>query len=208
MRRLKDENGNEVAGEQMKNFITNQYIQLFMSQVGNHIDEVLNCVDPSVTQHMNEALLEPFTGEEIWDALESIGDLKAPGADGMPSIFYKKFWALVGERVKQEVLAVLNGGPMPEGWNDTIVVLIPKNNSPQMLKDFRPISLCNVLYKLISKVLANRLKKILPNIISPTQSAFVPGRLITDNVLLAYELIHYIHSRRKGKEGLRLLNWT
>ena len=169
-------------------------MQLFMSHVGNQVDEVLNCVDSRVTQNMNEVLLEPFTGEEIWDALESIGDLKAPGADGMPSIFYKKFWALVGERVKQEVLAVLNGGPMPEGWNDTIVVLIPKNNSPQMLKDLRPISLCNVLYKLISKVLANRLKKILPNIISPTQSAFVPGRLITDNVLLAYELIHYIYS--------------
>jgi hypothetical protein len=77
----------------------------------------------------------------------------------MPSIFYKKFWSVIGDQVKKEVLAVLNGGPIPEGWNDTIIVLIPKTNTPQMLKDLRPISLCNVLYKLISKVLANRLKK-------------------------------------------------
>lgn len=120
-----------------------------MSCAGTQYDEVLDCVHHRVTQDMNEALLQPFTGDEIWTALDNIGDLKAPGADGMPSIFYKKFWSLVGERVKQEVLAVLNGGPMPEGWNDTIIVLIPKTTTPQMLKDLRPISLCNVLYKLI-----------------------------------------------------------
>jgi hypothetical protein len=109
--------------------------------------------------------------------------LKAHGADGMPSIFYKKFWSLIRERVKQEVLDVLNGGQMTEGWNDIIIVLILKDNFLKKIKDLRPISLCNVLYKSISKVLANRLKKLLIYIISSSQSAFVPGRLITDNCL-------------------------
>jgi len=202
IQKLIDDGGGTVEGRNLKQFIANQYQNLFLSYAGGYELGVLKCVQERVTSEMNEALLAPFSGEEVRTALETIGDLKAPGADGMPAIFYKRFWHLIGEKVKKEVLDVLNGGEMPQGWNDTVIVLIPKVKHPDRLKDLRPISLCNVLYKLISKVLANRLKRILPDIISPSQSAFVPGRMITDNILLAYELTHHLKNKRKGTGSL------
>jgi hypothetical protein len=135
-------------------------------------------------------------------ALDSIGDLKAPGPDGMPAVFYKKFWHVVGPKVHEEVLSVLNGGSMPVGWNVTTIMLIPKLKEPESISQFRPISLCNILYKLISKVLANRLKLVVPDIISQTQSTFVSGRMITNNVLLAYEITHMMHNKKGVRDGL------
>jgi hypothetical protein len=198
---LKGDSGEVVAGAKLKPFIADHYKNLFSSCAGQRTEEVLSCVERRVSRLMNEILLETFTGEDVEEALRSIGDLKAPGLDGIPSVFYKRFWSLVGNQVKKEVLVVLNRGPMPQGWNDTIIVLIPKVKNLNKLKYLHPISLCNVLYKLIFKVLANRLKKILTHIISPSQSAFVPGRLITDNVLLAYEMAHYLRNKRRGKIG-------
>lgn len=148
------------------------FMNLF--QAGANVDngELLEAVPRCVTQEMNEALLKPFTVEEVKHALDSIGDLKAPGPDGMPSVFYKNFWDIVGDKITNEVMEFLNGGMMSEGWNDTTIVLIPKVKEPDKVTDLRPISLCNVLYKIISKVLAQWLKGILPEIISPNQSAF------------------------------------
>jgi hypothetical protein len=79
---------------------------------------------------------------------------------------------------------------MPEEVNETEIVLILKKNDPEVLKDFCPISLCNVIFKVVSKCLVNRLRPTLQDIISPSQSAFIPGLLITDNALMAFEYIH------------------
>jgi hypothetical protein len=171
IKKLKGDDGVVVEGEEgLKALISNNFSSLFTPMAGADIQRVLEWVMPRVTSEMNDFLASEYSEEEVKKALDDMGDLKAPGADGMPAIFYKKFWGTVGETVVKEVLQVLRGGSIPEGWNETIVVLIPKVQNPDRLKDLRPISLCNVVYKLISKVIANRLKMILGELISPNQS--------------------------------------
>jgi hypothetical protein len=108
--------------------------------------------------------------------------------------FLQRNWGLFRDEVVRAVQVFFSTGLMPVKVNDTAIVMIPKKNDPEELKDYRPIGLCNVVYKVVSKCLVNRLRPFLHDIISPTQSAFVPGRLITDNALVAFECIHAIQS--------------
>lgn len=198
---LLDDNGNIVEGDSLAILINDYFSGLFTSEVNAANEEVLDKVKPRVTPAMNDHLLAPFTSEEVRKALFDIGDLKAPGPDGLHAAFYKRFWVMLEEDLVKEVLEAVNTVVIPEGWNDTVIVLIPKVDKPEKLSRFQPISLCNVVYKVISKMLAKRLKGILPEVIGEAQSAFVPGRLITDNVLVAYESVHRI-KRKKGNHGL------
>lgn len=110
---------------------------------------------------MNEELMRPFDKNEVTKALFDLNPNKAPGPDGFPAFFFQKEWDLVQNEVINTVLGVLNGGEPLDDWNNTIITLIPKVKSPLTVKDYRPISLCNVLYKIIARAITNRLKSIL-----------------------------------------------
>lgn len=132
--------------------------------------------------------------------------LSSLGPDGFLAHFYQSNWEVLEKEVCRFVLHVLNIGGSLKGVNDTFITLIPKLQEPKKVGDFRPISLCNVIRKVIDKVLVNRLKVVLPDVISLNQSAFVPSRLIIDNILIAYETLHIMNTRLQGKEATWHLN--
>ena len=107
----------------------------------------------------------------------------------------------MGIDVHQAVLSSLNSSSILKSINHTFITLIPKVNNPERVSNFQPISLCNMIYKIVSKVIANRLKPMLHSIISDTQSAFIANRLITDNILIAFESLHHMKNNCIGKKG-------
>lgn len=113
---------------------------------------VADLLEPAITDQMNEELCKPYTAEEISNALFQIGPLKAPGPDGYPARFFQRNWTLLRDDVICAVQEFFQTGVMPEGVNETRIVLVPKVTQAETLKDFRPISLCNVIYMGYAKV--------------------------------------------------------
>ncbi|KAL2224389.1 UNVERIFIED_CONTAM: hypothetical protein Sindi_3015200 [Sesamum indicum] len=135
--------------------------------------------------------LRPWVRHLLTDVKQAVFDItedKAPGPDGYSSGFFKAAWPIVGQEVTSAVLDFFNTGRLLKQINTTLLALIPKVHTPMTVGDFRPISCCNVLYKIIAKLLVQWLSVILDKLISPCQAAFVPGRSIGDNIILAQEL--------------------
>lgn len=145
-----------------------------------------------VIAKMNESISRPFTSLEVEEALKKMAPVKSPNPNGFGACFYQNHWSIVGEKVCQAMLSILNGGTLSQ-W------LIPKVKSHVLVSDYRTISLFSVLYKIMSRVIANKMKIVLDAIISLNQCAFIPWRLTLDNVMVAYEALHTMKTRKKGR---------
>lgn len=171
--KLKDRTGNWVEGDAMKEVITQYFSQIFQS---DNLQEVgfFDDIQKKVTEVQNLSLLKPFEPEEVKAAIFSMKPDKAPGPDGMNPGFYQHFWDDIGVDVTNFVLRCLHSTAFPSNLNDATIVLIPKKTKPETPANLRPIALCNVLYKIMGKMIANCMKDVLKHIISESQSAFVP----------------------------------
>jgi hypothetical protein len=206
IRRVTDVEGREWKKEkEIGKAFVQFYETLFTAGESGGVEECLRGMEGRVSTAMNAQLLKKFEATEVDAALSQMQPLKSPGPDGFAASFYQRSWPTVREDVCKAALAFLNHGSFDEELNSTYIALVPKVKTPVHITDFRPISLCNVMYKLIAKVLANRLKNVLPFIISPSQSAFIPGRMITDNILVAFEALHTMDVKLKGREGFMAL---
>ena len=198
---LDADNGWIEDGDQIGQKFVSYFEELFTTSWPKVEQEMLDAIQPKVTERMNSTLTQDFHAMEVEKALKQMHPLTAPGPDGMPPLFYHHFWPIVKSIVILAALDFLNHGVSPPKFHDIHIVLIPKVKNPEKVTDYRPISLCNVAYKIASKVVANRLKLVLQEIIGENQSAFVAGRLITDNVLVAHEMMNHISKKKKGKCG-------
>lgn len=199
--KLLDSDGNHTTSREGLCRVVAAYFEALFGERRGHYQPVLDVIQPRITPDDNARLLRPFSEEEFNCALHQMDPDKAPGPDGFNPGFYRRFWGLTGRDIFQACCQWVEQGYFSASLNETNIALIPKTDRPTAMTELRPISLCNVLYKVLSKVLANRLKEVLPRCISEEQSIFVPGRSILDNAIMAIEVLHHMKGKRHGTYG-------
>lgn len=202
IQKIQRDNGTWTENDQeMGEEIAQYYDHLFTSSAEECLDEILEGMPHRITRSMNDKLTRDVDEKEVKQALFSMNPNKAPGSDGMSPLFFQKFWYIIKSDIIAAVKNFFHSGFMLKSFNHTVISLIPEVNNPTSLKNYRPISLCKVVYKIIAKILANRLKTVLELCISKNQAAFVPGRQILDNVIISHEYLHFLKNKRQWKEG-------
>lgn len=141
------------------------------------------------------------TASEIKDALFAIGAQKAPGKDGYHALFLQQFWEILSSDCISMVQSVFSNKSVDPALNETILTLIPKINNPEKVNNFRPIGLANTSYKLIAKILVNKIRPLIMDLISPNQNSFIPKRGTDVNYIIASEILHSLN-KMKGKKML------
>nr|GEZ67159.1 hypothetical protein [Tanacetum cinerariifolium] len=158
-----------------------------------HKGRIISVCDEKEERFENDKVAEQFVKHfqeflEVKNAMFEIEDSKAPGLDGYTARFYKSAWSIIGKDICKAVQDFFMNGKLLGEVNATLISLVPKVQNRDKVSDFRPIACCNVLYKCISKIITNRLKGVLGRLVHESQSAFIAGRHITDNILRAREV--------------------
>jgi len=158
----------------------------------------------SVTDADNAELIKPIHDLEIKEAIFQMDKYKAPGSDGFGAAFFQDYWHIINKDVCHAIKTFFREGKLLKQINHTLITLIPKVDNPSSPVHFRPISLCNTLYKIIAKITVNRMRPIIERIVDSVQSAFVPKRSIHDNILLAHEIMNKFHNMKGRKSWVAI----
>ncbi|KAJ6889557.1 hypothetical protein NC652_030338 [Populus alba x Populus x berolinensis] len=194
---LQDESGNTVHDPQELGKLASNYFEHLLSAPQPLLPErVGNFFPKTISESSKASAVAPITSEDIKAALFSIPDTKSPGPDGYNALFFKKSWEIIKEDFIAAIRYFFNNNSLPRCVTATRVALVPKKEHPQCLNDYRPISCCNVIYKCIAKLLVVRLKTALTDVVGPSQTTFIPGRNISDAILLTQELMHNYHHEK------------
>ncbi|XP_059436754.1 uncharacterized protein LOC132169808 [Corylus avellana] len=195
---LGDQNNNDVdqikkvAEDFYKNLLGTEQVQFTEAKAAR----VRQLIPVAISLEHAAILEKEVTAEEIRDILFHMKANKAPGPDGFYADFFKSTWSIVGQEVVAAIKGFFSSGLLLKEVNATILSLVPKKVNPSAMGDFRPITCCNVIYKCITKILSNRMLPFLGNLVSMNQSAFIPSRSISENVLLAQELVRGYHKEK------------
>lgn len=190
---LEDDNGVIHSTHREISEVAVNYFQSLLGDTVNVQQFPENISIPTTEAVEMDMLVKPFEAADILRTLKSMAKGKCPGPDGFTPEFFIASWNIVGADVQAAVLYFFDSSHMPRIINSAAIALVPKVCNPSHMGQFRPISCCNTLYKCIAKMLADRIKRVLGNLISPCQTAFVPGRRIGDNILLAQSLCRDYH---------------
>lgn len=177
IQRIQDAQGKWVEGkEDIFNAVLGYFQEVYKLGDISNMEESLQYVPKVVTEEMNLRLMAPVEYEEIQEAVFDLGAFKGPGPDGFNGLFYQKNWETLKEDIVRAVKEFFHSGNMSNEVNETLVTLAPKVPLPASIQQFRPISCCNFIAKIVSKIFVMRLKQFMDQLISQNQSAFVGGR--------------------------------
>jgi len=179
------------------------------------IERICNEIPELITRDQNLALMRAATLEEVEEIVKGMKKNKAPGPNGFTVEFYQEGWKFLGQDILEVVEESCRNQKVCPSLNSTLLSLIPKNANSDTAQGFRPIALCNVIYKVISTLIAKRLKPILSSIISPEQTGFTKGRQILDGLVVSQEVVHSLKTKKEAGMMIKLdlskaydrLNW-